>query len=139
MELKAKLSKPKEAAQAAQVAADTTEQKFYDLEMQETEARMIKELAAVCKEYCLKVWIEALNAVGALVDSEWRKIENIFYPEDLREAPEAAPEEAALALTATEQPPPTQALLPLPEATKRLDKTGDQGRGVEVAKGKEVG
>ena len=36
------------------------------------------------------------------------------------------------------QPPPSQAVLPLLEATKEPSKAGDQGRGVEMAKGKEA-
>ena len=128
LELKAKLSKAKEVAQAA---ADTAGQKFYDLGVQEIEAWLSKELAAVCKEYCLEVWTEGLNVAGAPVDSKWRKAESIYYPENLREIPKAAPEEAVPAFTAAEQPPP--------EAAKKPSKAGDQGRGVKVAKGKETG
>ena len=39
---------------------------------------------------------------------------------------------------AAEQPPPSQVVPPPPEATKEPGKVGDQGRGAEVAKGKEV-
>ena len=74
-----------------------------------------------------------------LTDSKWRKAENIYYLEDLQEVPETALEEVVTAFIAVEQPPPTQVLLPPPEATKELDKAGDQGRRVEVAKGKEAG
>ena len=73
-----------------------------------------------------------------LTDSKWRKAENVYYLEDLQEVPETALEEAVTAFTAAEQPPPTQVLLPPPEATKELGKVGDYGRGVEVAKGKEA-
>lgn len=40
---------------------DASEQKFYDLRVQEIEARLTKELARVCRNYCLEVWTEALN------------------------------------------------------------------------------
>ena len=73
------------------------------------------------------------------MDSKWRKAKNVYYLEDLREVPEPTPEEAIPALNAAEQPPPTQALLPPPEATKEPGKAGDQSSGVEVAKGKEAG
>ena len=43
-----------------------------------------------------------------------------------------------LSPTAAEQPPPSQVVPPLPEATKEPGKAGDQGRGAEVAKGKEA-
>ena len=52
----------------AQVAANTTGQKFYDLRLQETKAWLTEELARVCREYYLKVWTEALNVAGAPVD-----------------------------------------------------------------------
>ena len=47
MELKAELSKAKEATQVAQTATDAVGQKFYDLRVQETEAWLINELARV--------------------------------------------------------------------------------------------
>ena len=43
-----------------------------------------------------------------------------------------------LSPTAAEQPPPSQVGPPPPEATKEPGKVGDQGRGAEVAKGKEA-
>ena len=58
--------------------------------MQEIEAHLTDELVGVCRDYCLEVWIEALNLAGAPATSEWRKVENVYYPGDLREAPEAA-------------------------------------------------
>ena len=67
----------------AQAAAGVATQKFYDLRVQETEARLIDELVGVCRDYCLEVWIEALNVAGALANLEWRKIKNIYYPDDL--------------------------------------------------------
>ena len=95
VELKAELSKAKEAAQVAQAAIDAIGKKFYDLIVQETEAQLTDEL--------VEVQTEALNVVGAPTNSKWRKIEKIYYPKDLREAPE----EAAPILTATELPSPT--------------------------------
>ena len=51
--------------------------------MRETEVRLIDELAGVCKDYCLEVWIEALNQAGAPATAKWRKAENVYYLEDL--------------------------------------------------------
>ena len=56
MDLKAELETAKEAAQVTQATADTTGHKFYDLGVQETEARLTNELAGVCRDYCLEVW-----------------------------------------------------------------------------------
>ena len=72
--------------------------------MQETKAQLTEELDGVCREYCLEVWIEGLNVLGAPADSEWRKIKNIYYPKDLREAFEATLEEAAPTLTIPPKP-----------------------------------
>ena len=113
----------------AQAVVDTTGQKFYDLGVQATEARLNKELAGVCREYCLEVWTGTLNVAEAPTNSKWRKAENLFYLEDLRDDLKAAPEEATFTLTMVEQPPPSQ-VIPLPsEATKEPGKAGDQGRG----------
>ena len=70
MNLKAELEKPKEAAQVAKAAADALEQKFYDLGVQETKAHLTEELVEVCREFCQKMWIEALNLVGVPAASE---------------------------------------------------------------------
>lgn len=55
MALKVELEKAKEAARVAKAAAKSSEQKFYELGLSETEACLIKELAEVCKDYCQKV------------------------------------------------------------------------------------
>lgn len=52
LDLKAELDKAKEVARAAKVATEASKQMFYDLGMQETEARLTKELAGVYREYC---------------------------------------------------------------------------------------
>ena len=83
MGLKAELEKAKEVAR---VAADASEKKFYDLRVQETEARLTKELAEVCRDYYQEVWTEALNLAGVPAALEWRRAENIYYPPDLQEA-----------------------------------------------------
>ena len=88
------------------------------------------------------MWTEVLNLVGVPAALKWRRAENIYYPPDLQEAPAAllGPEvDAAFATTAPEQLPSTQASLPPLETFEGPNKAGDQGQGVEVAKGKEVG
>ena len=95
LELKAELSMAKEAAHAAQAAANTIRQKFYDLKVQETEAQLTEELARVCKEYCLEVWTEALNVAGALMDSNGGKSKTSTIPrtseKPLRQPPRKPP------------------------------------------------
>ena len=78
----------------------------------------------------------------APTDLEWRKTENIYYSKDLRKAFKAALEEAAPALTRLSYLPLPRPLFPPPpflEDTKGPGKTGDQGHGMEVAKGKKTG
>ena len=87
LDLKAKLEKAKEGARVAKAAMEALEQRFYNLGVQETNARLTEELAGVCREYCQKVWVEALNLAGVLAASNWRRAENIYYHENLREAP----------------------------------------------------
>lgn len=103
-DLKAELAKAKEAAQEAQAATDATRKKFYDLGVQEIEARLTNKLAEVCRDYCLEVWTNALNVAKVPVNSEWRKTENVYYPTDIREVPTALPSLIAPALTSSKQP-----------------------------------
>jgi len=55
---------------------NASRQKFYDLGVKETEARLTNELAGVCRDYCLK----ALNLTGVLAAWEWRRPKNVYYP-----------------------------------------------------------
>lgn len=83
VDLKVELVKSQKVAQAAQVVADAVGWKFYDLRVQETEVQLTDELAEVCKDYCLKVWTEALNVVRAPTNSKWKNTRNVYYLEDL--------------------------------------------------------
>ena len=141
VDLKAELEKAKEVAWAAKATADASEQKFYDLEVQKTEACLTEELAKVCRDYCQKVLTKALNLVGVPATSEWRRVENVYYLPNLREAPAALlglEAYAASAITAPEQLPSTQAFLRPLETSKGPGNASDQCQGVEVAKGKEA-
>ena len=138
MGLKAKLEKSKEVAR---VAADASKKKFYDLRVQETEAHLTEESAEVCRDYYQEVWTEALDLARVLAALEWRRAENVYYPPDLREASAAFlgfRANAAPATTTPKQLPSTQTPLPPLEDSKGPSKVGDQGQGVEVAKGKEA-
>ena len=52
LELKANLQKAKKAAQLAKEAVEAKKQASYALGVEETQAKLIKELAEVCKDYC---------------------------------------------------------------------------------------
>ena len=81
MDLKAELEKAKEAAWVAKAAAEASEQRSYDPSIQEIEAHLMEELARVCREYWQEVWAKALNLAGVPIASDWRRAENIYYPE----------------------------------------------------------
>ena len=50
---------------------------------------MTDELVEVYRDYFLEVWTEALNLTRVPTASKWRRAENFYYPQDLREALEA--------------------------------------------------
>ena len=126
-ELKAELQRAKKATRTTKEAAEALEQASYDRGVQETEIRLAKELAKVCRDYCKEVWAKVLNWAGVPATSEWRNVKNIFYLEDICEVLAMLLPSATLALPPSEQPSTTHAFLPPPEISKGLDKANDQG------------
>ncbi|XP_050290037.1 uncharacterized protein LOC126728216 [Quercus robur] len=63
-------------------------------------------LKTVERDYCAETLVEALNQAGAPADSELRKAENVFIPEDIREVPAMLPPPEQLS---TVQVPPSDA------------------------------
>ena len=51
---------------------EASRQASYNLGVEETEIRLAKELAKVCRDYCKEMWMKALNLAGVLAASEWR-------------------------------------------------------------------
>ena len=47
----------------------------------------------VCRDYVTKSWGVAMDRAGVPTDFEFRRIENIFFPEDIREIPSSDPPE----------------------------------------------
>ena len=85
------LEKAKVAAQTAKEVVETSKQVSYNLEVEETEVQLVEKLAEVYRDYCKKVWIEALNLAGVPVASKWRQAGNVFYPPDIRKVPNCTP------------------------------------------------
>ena len=94
--------------------------------MLEIEAWLAEEVAGVCRDYYIETWVEALNQVGVLADSELRRVENVFLIEDIWEVPAML-----LPFVADLIPPPE--LLPTTQAPP-LDAEVSTG----ARKGKEV-
>ena len=71
----------------------------------ETETRLTGEVTAVYREYCAEMYSQALDWAGIPTDSDLRRTDQMYYPEDLRE---------------NTTPPPPPATLPLPPPNKPL-------------------
>ena len=134
-DLHEELQKVKEAAQLTKEAAEVEKQAAYTLRVEETQARLTKELSAVCREYCDISWDKALDAVGVPVDSDLRQPENVYYDSKIREllGPDSSHLEQALPASAqllVDQAPPTSL-----EALKESDQNSGQGKKAEDLKG----
>ena len=70
LELRADLQKAKKVAQLAKEAVEARKQASYALNVEETQARFIEELAEVCRDYWMVTWAEAFNLAGIPADSE---------------------------------------------------------------------
>ena len=90
-DLKAKLIQTKEAAHLAREAAEAAVATSYERGVADTEARLTEEVAAVCRDYITMSWGVALDQAVVPADSDFRKIENILFPEDIREIPGSVP------------------------------------------------
>ena len=85
--LKAELSKAKEAARVAREAAEAAMATSYERGVRDTEARLTEKVATVCREYITMSWGVALDRASVPANSDLKKVENIFFPEDIREIP----------------------------------------------------
>ena len=74
LDLKAELQKEREAARVAGEAVKATMNAL---------SCLAEEVAVVCRDYVLESWGVAMEQVGVPIDSELRRIENIFFPEDI--------------------------------------------------------
>ena len=62
----------------------------------------------VYKDYCAETYYQALDRAGVPADSDLRRTDQVYYPEDIREDPTALPPPIALPLPPLEQPLITQ-------------------------------
>ena len=135
--LREEFRKAREAVQLVKEAIEAEKQAAYTLGVEETQARLTKELSAVCKEYC--GISKALDAVGVPVGSDLRRPESIYYDLEIRElsGPSSShPEQATQASeqSMADQAPPT----PL-EVPKDSNQGDGQGKKVEDPKGMNKG
>ena len=92
-DLKAQLLQAKEAAHLAREATEAAVAASYEREVKDTEARQTEEVAGVCRDYVIESWGVAMDRAAVPADSDLRRIENIFFPEDIREIPSSNPPE----------------------------------------------
>ena len=85
--------------------------------------RLFEEIPEVCRDYCSISWAHALDAAGVLADSALRLPEKVFFPLEIREIPDGAPEASEQALV-------------IPDAIPLLDKA-KEGLGAD-SQAKEV-
>ena len=85
LNLKAELQKAKETTRVAKEATEAVVSAFYDRGVADTKTCLAEEVVVVCKDYVTESWGVAMDQVGALADSQLRKLENIFFLEDIRE------------------------------------------------------
>ena len=92
-DLKAQLLQAKETARLAREAVEAAMAASYERGVADTEARLTEEVAAVYRDYITVSWGVALDRAAVPADSDLRKIENIFFLEDIREIPGSVPPE----------------------------------------------
>ena len=86
-----------ETAKAAETAT-------YERGVVETETRLTAEVIVVCRDYCAETYYNALDRARVLADSNLRRADKVYYPENIREDPTTLPPSAALPLPPPEQP-----------------------------------
>ena len=79
LDLKAELSKVKEAARVAKEAAEAAMATSYERGVRDTEVRLTKEVATVCRDYITMSWGVALDWAAVTADFDFRKVENVFF------------------------------------------------------------
>ena len=78
----------------------------YERGVQDTETKLTKEEAVVCRDYCTESGGVAMDRAGVPANFELRRIESIFFLEDIREISNSDPP--------AEKPLPAQAAVPNP-------------------------
>ena len=142
LDLQSKLLRAEEALKVAQEAAIAAETLAYERGVPETETRLTAEVAVVCREYCTETYSQALDRAGILADSDLRRTDQVYYPEDLREDKTPPPPPATLPLLPPNEPLPAQkssqdSELPIRAEKEEQEKEKEKVKEKEKAKEKE--
>ena len=129
--LKAQLLQAKKVARLAREAAEAAMAAFYERGVADTEARLTEEVATVCRDYITMSGGVALDRAAVPANSDLRKIENIFFPEDIHKIPSSVPPKESLSTRVTTPDsliPETEEVQPLAN-DKSPEDTGSLLRG----------
>ena len=83
LNLKTQLQQAKEAARVAREAVEAAVKASYERGVRDTETRLTEKMVVVCRDYCTESWRVAMDQAGVPADSELRRAENVFFPEDI--------------------------------------------------------
>ena len=121
----------------AQEAATTAENLAYEQGVQETETRLTAEVTAVYREYCVETYSHTLDRAGIHADSDLRRMDQVYYPEDLREEPTPPPPPVTIPPPPPNEPFPAQKSSQDSELPIGVEKEKNQEKEKEKAKEKE--
>ena len=91
LDLKAELQKTKDAARVAREVVKAAVNASYKRGVLDTETCLVEEVAILCRDYCTESWGVATDQVEVLADSKLRRVENIFFPDEIWEIPNTIP------------------------------------------------
>jgi len=91
LDLRAELQKANDATRVAREAAEATVKASYEHGVLDTKTRLSEEVVVVCRDYYTESWRVAVDWAGVPANSKLRRVENIFFPEDIREILDAVP------------------------------------------------
>ena len=110
----------------------------YQLGVEETEIRLVKELSEVCRNYCNMTWDKALTAVGVLADSTLRLPGSVYYHPQIQEIPSTSSSLAPIP-EPFGQPLVVPDALPPPKIPMECSQAGDKGQGAKGEKARTKG
>ena len=121
----------------AQEVAIAAENLAYEQGVQETETRLTAEVTAVCRVYCAETYSQAFDRAGIPEDSDLRRTDQVYYPEDLRKDPTPPPPPVTIPPPPPNEPLPAQKSSQDSELPIGVEKEKKQEKEKERAKKKE--
>ena len=139
MELREELRKAREAIQLVKKAAEAEKQAAYNLGVEETQAKLMKEFSVVCRDYYDISWGKAIDVAGVPVDFDLRRPESIYYDPEIRELLGLDSSYPRQAIQVSTQPKANQVPLAPFEVSKDSNQEAGQRKEIETLKGKDKG